>query len=363
MKESSREAASSSETHAPGTTGNRIFNPSQLENPGPATAVAEQPAADGEAQKLPILVTGAAGLVGRAACTALSERGWKIRALVRNPARAAARLAHIPVEFRVGDIRNRASLDTALEGVGTVVHLAAIAIERKGESYSSTNAAATGNLIDAARRGGAKRFIHMSQNGASSESRYAFLRSKGIAEDLVKASDMEWTVIRPSVIFGPADEFVNVLGRLALLSPFVFPLPGGGKARFQPIAVEDVAAVITRTLETKSAVNRTYIIGGPEPLTLREMSERIVAAMNIRRLLLPVPVVILRPLVALLQRLLPNPPVTSGLLDLLALDNTVPENALATDFGISGRKFDSDSLGYLRRITRRDALRSLFVRH
>jgi len=322
--------------------------------------VAEQPAPDGEAQKKPVLITGAAGLVGQAACSELAKRGWKIRALVRDPARAAARLAHLPVEFRVGDIRHPASLDAALEGAGSVVHLAAIAIEKKGETYAGTNADATGNLVAAARKAGAKRFIHMSQNGASSASPHAFLRSKGQAQDIVTSSDLDWTVIRPSVIFGPSDEFVNVLARLALLSPFVFPLPGGGTARFQPIAVQNVAEAIAVTLERQSAIHRSFSVGGPEPLSLREMSERILEAIQLRRILISVPVALLRPVVAVLQRILPNPPVTSSLLGLLAVDNTVSDNALDSDLGVTPRRFDPASLNYLRRITRRDALVSLF---
>ncbi|MBA3657190.1 MAG: NAD(P)H-binding protein [Gemmatimonadaceae bacterium] len=310
-----------------------------------------------------MLVTGAAGLVGQATCAELAERGWKIRALVRDPAKAAARLAHLHVEFRVGDIREPASLDRALEGAGTVIHLAAIAIERRGENYTSTNSDATRNLVEAATRAGATRFVHMSQNGASSSSPFAFLRSKGIAQDIVTSSALEWTVLRPSVIFGPADEFVNVLARLALLSPLIFPLPGGGRARFQPIAVGDVAKAVAAVLERKSAVRQSYAIGGPEPLSLRDMAERILAAIEVRRVLVPVPVVLLRPIVAILQRVLPNPPVTSSLLDLLAVDNTVPENAIESELGISPVRFDSESLGYLKRITRMEALRSLFRRH
>lgn len=310
-----------------------------------------------------MLVTGAAGLVGQATCAELARRGWKIRALVRDPAKTAARLAHLAVEFRVGDIRDPASLDRAMEGAGTVVHLAAIAIERKGESYSETNTLATRNLVEASARAGARRFIDMSQNGASSTSPYAFLRSKGMAQDIVTSSSLDWTVIRPSVIFGPADEFVNVLARLALLSPLVFPLPGGGKARFQPIAVDDVAKAIAAVLEKKSTVHQSYAIGGPEPLSLREMSERILDVMQLKRTLVPIPVPLLRPVVAALQRILPNPPVTSSLLDLLALDNTVGDNAIEFELGISPARFDSSSLSYLKRITRREALGSLFKRH
>src|SRR6266550_3620291 len=329
---------------------------------GPATAVAEQPQPLSADKKMPVLVTGAAGLVGIHTCRELSKSGWQVRALIRDPARGAMALGQLPVEFRVGDVRDATALRSSLSGCGSVVHLAAIAIERKGESYAESNTAATERLISAARAESVHRLIFMSQNGADSRSPFPFLHSKGVAQDSVKTSGLRWTVLRPSVIFGPEDQFVNVLGRLIRLTPKVFPLPGGGSARFQPIAVDDVARVVRLALEKKETVHQTYELGGAVPLTLREMTERILTAMGTHRTLVPVPVKLLRPLVALAQKILPNPPVTSGLLDLLALNNTVAHNALTEYFRVVPIPFAADELQYLRRITVRNALKSLFDR-
>jgi uncharacterized protein YbjT (DUF2867 family) len=331
-------------------------------NEGPATAVAEQPLPLSADKKKPVLVTGAAGLVGIHTCRDLTKNGWQVRALVRDPARAAMALGQLPVEFRVGDVRDATTLRNCLTGCGAVVHLAAIAIEKKGESYRESNTAATERLISAARAEGVARIIFMSQNGADSRSPYPFLRSKGVAQDSIKTSGLRWTILRPSVIFGPEDQFVNVLGRLIRLTPKIFPLPNGGKARFQPIAADDVARVIRLSLEKKETVGQVYGLGGAVPLTLRDMTERILMTMGAERKLVPVPVKVMRPLVALAERLLPNPPVTSGLLDLLALDNTIPNNALTETFKIVPVPFAADELQYLRRITARNALRSLFER-
>jgi NADH dehydrogenase len=202
----------------------------------------------------------------------------------------------------------------------------------------------------------------MSQNGADSRSPYPFLRSKGVAQDSVKTSGLAWTILRPSIIFGPEDQFVNVLARLIRLTPKIFPLPGGGTARFQPIAVDDVARVVRMSLEKKDTVQQVYDLGGAVPLTLRDMTERILTAMGTSRRLVPIPVRVLRPIVALAQRLLPNPPVTSSLLDLLALDNTVANNALTEKFKIVPIPFAGDELQYLRRITAKSAIKSLFER-
>ena len=325
-----------------------------------ATAVAEQPQAVKVTRTRPVVVTGASGLVGCHVCAHLSNSGFQVRAIIRNLSKATQRLGHLPVEIRVGDIRNVNDVRAALNGAGAVVHLAAIAIEKSGQTYGDTNTDATRVVIDSARAEGVQRFVYMSQNGANPDSRYPFLRSKGLAQDMVQASNLDWTVLRPSVIFGPEDEFVNVLARLVRLSPFVFPLPGGGVARFQPVAVGDVARAVAAVLDDDATIRHSYSVGGPVPISLREMTERILVAMNARRALVGVPVGVLRPLVAAAQRVLPNPPVTTGLLDLLEMDNVVEPNDLPGSLGIKPTPFAPEELLYLRKITAGDAIGSLF---
>ena len=307
-------------------------------------------------------MTGASGLVGTHLCRQLVKNGWKVRGIVRDSAKAAVRLGDLRLEIHEADIRNADAMRSALTGAGALVHLAAIAIEKPGESYEATNTDATGVILGAARSAGVRRIIYMSQNGASSSSPYRFLKSKGIAEDKVVASALQWTVLKPSVIFGPEDEFVNVLARLVRLSPIVFPLPGGGVARFQPIAVDDVARAVRKSLDDPATVHNTYTIGGSTPLTLREMTERILVAMHASRVLVSVPVSVLRPIIAVAEKTLPRPPVTTGLLELLDMDNVVPENDLTTTLGIDPTPFAPEELLYLRQITVSSALRSLFGR-
>jgi len=307
-----------------------------------------------------VLVTGAAGLVGSHTCRELASHGWTVRALVRSPTKADRRLAGVPVQIVLGDLRSSDTLRVAVRGVDAVVHLAAIAIEKRDESYEDVNAAATIALLDAARTAGVRRFVHMSQNGASSASPFRFLRSKGAAQDAVVASDLDWTVLRPSVIVGPEDEFVTVLARLVRLSPLVYPVPGGGTAKFQPVSVDDVARVIALSLERADSVRQTYPVGGPAALTLRQMIERVLLAMHAQRILIPVPVALLHPVIAAAQRVLPNPPVTTSLLELLAVDNTVGDMRVWTAFGLVPAPFAPEELTYLRNITVREAWRSLW---
>lgn len=326
----------------------------------PSTSVAEMPLAVRGLRERPVVVTGATGLVGTRLCAQLVESGWKVRAVVRDTAKAAQRLGHLQLEMRVGDIRDADSMRAALREAGSLVHLAAIAIEKRGESYSTSNTEATRILLDAAKSESVERIVYMSQNGSDSASPFPFLRSKGIAQDLVTESSAHWTVLRPSVIFGPDDEFVNVLARLVRLSPIVFPVPGGGTARFQPVAVSNVVHAIIKCLEDDSTIGRIYDIGGSTPITLRQMTERILVAMGTSRILVGVPVGAVRPLVALAQSLLPNPPVTTGLLDLLAIDNVIEGNDLQDELGIAPVPFAPEELLYLRNITAGSALTSLF---
>lgn len=307
-------------------------------------------------------MTGAAGFVGTHTCRTLARAGWRVRALVRHPDAAAARLADTAAEIRAGDVRDADFLRAAMQGGGSVVHLAAIAIEHDGARYEDVNAAATARVLEAARAAGIDRIVHMSQNGSDARSPSRFLRSKGVAQDLVTTSELRWTVLRPSVIVGPEDAFVNVLARLVRLTPGILPLPGGGRARFQPILVGDVATAIAHALDRSATVGQILPLGGPVPLSLRDMAERILLAMHARRRIVGVPVSIVRPLVALAARALPNPPVTPELLDLLALDNTVPDNAIRSVLGIEPTPFAPEELLYLRQITPAGALRSLFRR-
>ncbi|MDQ2891079.1 MAG: NAD(P)H-binding protein [Gemmatimonadota bacterium] len=307
-----------------------------------------------------VIVTGAAGFVGGYACRALAADGWHVVALVRNAARAAERLGHMPIEIRVGDLMDRAYLRAALDSAHAVVHLAAVAIERDGDSYQTANVDTTAAVLDAAQLAGVRRFVHMSQNGADSASPFRFLQSKGIAQDMVLATGLKSVILRPSVIFGPEDAFVNVIARIARLTPVILPLPGGGRSLFQPIAVADVAAVVARALSDDSPPSGVFGLGGVAALSLRDIAARALVAMNLSRTIVGVPTAMMRPLVAALSQLLPRLPVTTELLDTLAIDNIVADNSITSVFGITPVPFAPEELLYLKRVTAASAFRSLF---
>jgi uncharacterized protein YbjT (DUF2867 family) len=308
-----------------------------------------------------VLVTGAAGFVGHNTVRRLVQAGRPVRAMVRNPAKARARLGDIAdqVDIVQADVADRDALGAAMEGVGAVVHLVAIALEKGGGTYEEVNHQGTVNVVDAASAAGVERFVFMSQNGADSSLPYRFLRSKGLAQEHVETHASNWTVLRPSSIFGPDDEFFNSIARLVRLTPIAFPLIGGGDAEFQPVSVHDVAEAIVRSLDDDGTVGQRLGLGGPEVLTLGEIERRILRTLDARRVLVPAPTWLLRGPVFLMERLLPGSPVTSELLDLLAVPNVVPDNALVDHFGIAPRAFAGADIAYLREATVGEAIRSL----
>jgi NADH dehydrogenase len=243
-------------------------------------------------------------------------------------ARREGRLIDLPVQFVEADVTKPDTLDTALEGVEAVIHTVAIAIEKGGRTYEQINDQGTVHMVDAALRHGVKRFINISQLGASPDLPYRFLASKGRAQAYVAQSDLDWTAFRPSVIWGPEDEFANTFARLVPLTPIIFPIIGGEEAKFQPVWVEDVASSVLAALEDHSTYGQEFELGGPEVLTLEEIERRTMEAIGARRWMIPFPMFILSIAVRMMETLLPNPPVTRSLLELLAVSNVTSNNAL-----------------------------------
>jgi NADH dehydrogenase len=310
-----------------------------------------------------ILVTGAAGYVGNNTVRRLVELGRPVRAMVHNEQKAHKRLGEVAdkIEIVQGDVTRREGLERVMQGVSAVIHLVAIALEKGGATYEAVNDQGTINVVDAAEKAGVGRFINMSQNGADSTLPYRFLKSKGKAQEYVAASKLRWTVMRPSVIFGPQDEFFNSIARLVKLTPIAFPLIGGGKAEFQPISVYDVVEAVVRSLDDDGTIGREFELGGPEVLTMGEIERRILEALGTSRLLVPAPVGLLRVPVFVMEKTLPGSPVSTSLLELLAVPNTVKDNALVSTFKIEPRPFAGENIAYLRNNSIGDTLRKLFT--
>ena len=277
-----------------------------------------------------ILITGGSGYLGSHIVRKLVDAGKRVQVMVSNRTRAEreGRLADLPVEWVEADITKPETLDDALEGVESIIHTAAIAIEKGDRTYESINYQGTVKLVDAANKHGIRRFVNISQLGASPELPYRFLASKGRAQAYVAQSNLDWTAFRPSVIWGPEDEFANTFARLVPLTPIIFPIVGGEDARFEPIWVEDVALSVLKALDDPSTHNQEFELGGPEVLSLEQIERRTLEAIGARRWMIPFPMPLLRLIVILMETVLPAPPVTRSLLELLAVSNVTTNNAI-----------------------------------
>ena len=310
-----------------------------------------------------IVITGGSGYVGSHLVRRLAEAGQPVRALVRSRARAEAegRLEGLPVEWVEADVTRPETLTRALEGATAVVHTVAIAIEKGGRKYEEINFQGTVNVVEACKTAGVHRFVNLSQLGADAQLPYRFLASKGKAQEYVSASGLEWTAFYPSVIWGPEDEFANTFARLVPLSPLIYPIVDKN-ARFQPVWVEDVVTALVKSLDDRTTIGQGYELGGPEVLTLEEIERRTLAAIGARRLLVPLPRPVLTLVVTLMEALLPAPPVTRSLLELLAVDNVPKHNAIQR-FVAEPRPFSSDNIApYMRQFRAGQILARFFNR-
>ncbi len=195
--------------------------------------------------------------------------------------------------------------------------------------------------------------------GADARLPYRFLASKGKAQDYVADSGLAWTALRPSVIWGPEDEFANTFAKLVPISPLIYPIIGDGQARFQPVWVEDLVTAVVKSLDDPSTIHQDLEIGGPEVLTIAEIERRTLQAVGAKRMMIPFPIPLLRAVVAVMS-LLPAPPVTSSLLDLLAVDNTTRSNAIGR-FVAQPNPFTAENAApYMRQFKLGDTLRQFF---
>ena len=292
-----------------------------------------------------ILVTGGAGYVGSHITRRLVENGERVRVLARDLERVERerRLDGLTVEVAQGDVTVPESLAPAVEGVRSVVHTVAIAIEKGSNTYEQVNYQGTVNVVNASQYAGVQRFVNLSQFGADSSLPYRFLASKGRAQEYVEEFGTNWTAFRPTVIWGPEDEFANTFAKLVPFTPLIFPVVGDDESRFQPIWVEDVVSCLVKALPDPSTHDKEFEVGGPEVITLEEIERRTLAAIGARRTMVRFPMALLKVIVSVLERLLPAPPVTRSLLELLAVGN-VPENNELARFVSNPRPFTPENI-------------------
>jgi uncharacterized protein YbjT (DUF2867 family) len=248
-----------------------------------------------------VLVTGATGFVGRHMIPPLLAADHRVVALVRTPTDGELVLARLApgrraaVEIRIGDVTRPETLGPAVAGVDAVVHLVAIPRDfHGGADLRLINTEGTRAVVAAMTTAGVRRLVHMGAMGVEDVPDLHYASSKAKAEALVRASGLDWTILKPSLQFGEGDGFFNIVAGLVRLSPGIVPVPGDGKARFQPIHVDDVAAVTVRSLADPTTVGQAYDLGGPRYWTYREITQEVLTALGKKRAIVPMPIVLIR---------------------------------------------------------------------
>ena len=274
-----------------------------------------------------ITVFGGSGFIGRHVVRALAKRGYLIRVATRRPELAG----HVQPLGNVGQIqpiqanlRVRWSVDRAVEGAAHVINLVGILHESGSQSFSAVQAEGAKTVADAAKSAGA-RLTHGSAIGADPDSAAVYGRTKAAGEKAVLETVEDAVIFRPSIVFGPEDQFFNRFANMARYSP-ALPLIGGGLTKFQPVFVGDVAEAIARSVDGKVEGGRIYELGGPNVMTFRECMEQMLEVIDRKRLLVPVPWWAAEMQGAILG-MLPNPLLTRDQVTLLRSDNVVSRSA------------------------------------
>jgi uncharacterized protein YbjT (DUF2867 family) len=284
-----------------------------------------------------LLLTGATGLVGSALLPGLLGEGEDVRCLVRDPRRLGAQ--RVRVQIALGDLTDPPSFRNALRGVQTVLHLAASIRDQPHGSIEELNGIATWRMVEAAERLGVERFVFFSALGASSHHRTRFLRAKALAEQAVREAGVRSIVFAPSLVYAPGDAWLTLLERLALLP--LMPVSGRGRAVFQPIWAEDVAACVRAALRNDSGQARErHELAGPETLSHSEIARTVLRALGRGRPLVHVPTPIVSRGLRLLEATMgPRAPATWDEAELMEASMTSRRGAAdAEGLGVSPRR-------------------------
>jgi NADH dehydrogenase len=298
-----------------------------------------------------VAVLGGSGFIGRYVVKRLAERGD----VVTVGARHATAAKYLRLKGDVGQvglvniaIDDESVMPAFAAGNDAVVNLVGILYEGGGQRFDIAHHVGPARLARLAREAGVERFIHLSAIGAEPRSSSLYARSKAAGEEAVRDAFPTATILRPSVVFGPEDQFFNRLAATAMISP-VIPLIGGGDTRFQPVYVGDVADAVVRCIDDGATAGRIYELGGPRIYSLRALTELLLDEIRRKRLLVDLPFG-LAALQARFLALLPNPPLTPDQVEMLKADNIVSPGALGLEaLGIAPTAVDAILPTYLDR--------------
>jgi nucleoside-diphosphate-sugar epimerase len=291
-----------------------------------------------------IAIVGATGFVGSHLVPHLVGAGHRVIAISRDGRR-------LPewgdaVVAQAADVATGIGVDEALAEADAVVHLAAIPRETRGRRFADVNVRGTERVVASAERAGVRRFVHLSVLGVADDPKLAYLYSKWRGEQAVRASSLDWVVLRPSLMFGTGDGFFNLVkATLRYWSPGIVAIPGKGDARFQPLSVDDLAIGVERSVTDAGRAGSVYELGGPDHVTYRQIVDEVMRATGMRRLKVGIPIPLISALTAVTDRVLPIFPVSHDQISSLQRPNYTDLDAFERAFGVKPRPFD---VSYLR---------------
>jgi uncharacterized protein YbjT (DUF2867 family) len=290
-----------------------------------------------------IAVTGAPGFVGREVARQARDAGFPVRAIVRDPKSA------VPgCEIFHGNVIHAPSLEGAFDDVKCVIHLVGIIHAWRENTFERAHVEATRNVLDAAKKAGVKRYLHMSALGTRADGRSRYHQTKWAAEELVRRSGLAWTIFRPSLIYGPGDISINALAKLLRRLPFV-PVLGSGNSNIQPISVENVAKCFVEAVRNDDSVGKTYDLCGPVAFTWNELYDKLLTFYGLRKPKLHLPLPVARMQAAVFEKLLPNPPFNRDQLIMTEEDNVGDPEPAERDFLLVQESFEQGLARYLTR--------------
>ena len=291
-----------------------------------------------------IAVTGAFGFIGQNLVAELSRRGYSLRLLShrKRPMTETGR----SVEVVEANVHDSDSLSKAFKNIDMVFHLVGIIAETRQLTFDKTVVAGTYNVVSACREQGVKRLIYLSAAGTSPDSRSRYFQSKWKAEEAVKGSGLDYTIFRPSVVFGEGDGFVTMLVKMIKRFPLV-PIIGSGRSALQPVYIGDLVKVMADSLENKRAVKRIFEIGGPEVLEYRQIITILKRVLNKKRGSLYLPLGLMKMNAFVLEKIMKPAPITRDQLIMLEAGNKADNGILMDAFDIALTSFEDGIRKYM----------------
>jgi uncharacterized protein YbjT (DUF2867 family) len=294
-----------------------------------------------------VTVFGGTGFLGRHIVKRLNGDGMAVRVAVRHPQRApdAAASGAGPIVSIEADVRDETAVANAVAGVDAVVNAVSAYVEKGEVTYSSVHELGALNVARACKRQGVHRLIHISGISADGASHSKYIRARGRGDLAVQQAFPRAVILRPSVMFGHDDAFLNALAKIVRLTPII-PLIGGGLTRLQPVHVDDVAEAALHALQITDSAGKTYELCGPETHTLRQIVEMVASRLGRRRLYISIPLDVAHSLARFFEHL-PVAPLTVAQVDLLREDNVLtPGVPGLSELGITPRRLQ-DSIAEL----------------